>query len=183
MPEKTHIPQPGSDEHLLHLFHRVAKWMVRGHLRGHFQRDPVRHAQGHILSILGERERISQRELLGLLRIRSASLSELLIKLEKNGAIVRRRSEKDKRNFLLELTELGRVELVEYHRRRQEKAGHLFSALSETERESLSALLVRLLDTWEAEETRQEDRGEVWDRLKAWLERKSQRKLENHGKE
>jgi DNA-binding MarR family transcriptional regulator len=177
MSEK-HIPQAGSDEHLMRLFHRASKWMVRGHLRAHFHgHDPVRHAQGHILAILGEHDSMSQRELLEVLHIRSASLSELLIKLEKNGFIVRRRNEKDKRNFLLQLTELGRVELIEHHRRHQEKAARLFSVLSEAERESLCTLLTRLLDTWEAEEREWDDKGEVWGRLKAWLEGKGRRRM------
>ncbi|MDR1064166.1 MAG: MarR family transcriptional regulator [Azoarcus sp.] len=172
MPE-TRKPEPCSDEQLLYLFHRAAKWMVRGH----FHRDAVRHAQGHILSVLGESENVSQRELLERLHIRSASLSELLIKLEKSGAIVRRRSEKDKRNFLLQLTEQGRIELAEQHWRRRQNAERLFSVLSAAERESLSGLLIRLLDAWEAEERQREGSEDGWGQIKRWLKREIRQKI------
>ena len=172
MPE-TRKPEPCSDEHLLYLFHRAAKWMVRGH----FHHDAVRHAQGHILSVLGDAKNVSQRELQERLHVRSASLSELLIKLEKSGAIVRRRSEKDKRNFLLQLTTQGRVELAEQHRRRQRSAERLFSVLNEAERESLAVLLTRLLDAWEAEERQLEDSEDGWGQLKRWLKREIHQKV------
>jgi DNA-binding MarR family transcriptional regulator len=172
MPE-TRKPEPCSDEQLLRLFHRAAKWIVRGH----FHRDAVHHAQGHILSVLGESESVSQRELLERLHIRSASLSELLIKLEKSGAIVRRRSEKDKRNFLLQLTGQGRIELAEQYRRRQQSAERLFSALSDAERESLAALLARLLNVWEAEERQREGSENGWGQIKRWLKREIRQKI------
>jgi DNA-binding MarR family transcriptional regulator len=154
---------------LARLFWRAAKWLVRGHHRHGSGRHG--HAQGHILAILGESESVSQRELLEQLHVRSASLSELLIKLEKNGAIVRRRSEKDRRHFLLQLTEQGRAELAEHRQRRSEGAERLFSVLSDAERESLAALLTRLVDAWETEERQRERK--TWGRqIKAWLERK-----------
>ncbi|MDR0702204.1 MAG: MarR family transcriptional regulator [Azoarcus sp.] len=148
--------------------------MVRGH---HFHRGGARHAQGHILSVLAESESVSQRELLERLHIRSASLSELLIKLEKSGAITRRRSEKDKRNFLLQLTGQGRLELAEQHRHRQQSAGRLFSVLSDAERESLAVLLTRLLDAWEAEERQREHSEDGWGQIKRWLKREIRQKI------
>jgi DNA-binding MarR family transcriptional regulator len=173
---ETRKPESGDDEQLLPLFRRAAKWLVRGHRhlhRGHRHLHFGHHAQGHVLAILGESENISQRELLELLHVRSASLSELLIKLEKKGAIVRRRSEKDRRNFLLQLTEQGRAELAEHRRIRQQSAGQLFSVLSDEERETLAALLTRLVDAWEAEEKQREDQEETWGRqISAWLRRK-----------
>ncbi|MDR2789330.1 MAG: MarR family transcriptional regulator [Candidatus Accumulibacter sp.] len=172
---ETRKPEPCDDERLAQLFRRAAKWLVRGH-RHH---DSGRHAQGHILSILGESESMSQRELLEMLHVRSASLSELLIKLEKSGAIIRRRSEKDRRNFLLQLTEQGRIELAEHSQRRRQGAKHLFSVLTDVERESLATLLTRLVDAWETEEKRREDKREAWgQQFKAWIRRKVRQKME-----
>ncbi|MDR2452050.1 MAG: MarR family transcriptional regulator [Candidatus Accumulibacter sp.] len=173
---ETRKPEPCSDEQLLHLFRRAAKWLVRGH----HHHGAEGHAQGHVLAILGESESVSQRELLELLHVRSASLSELLIKLERNGSIVRQRSEKDRRNFLLRLTERGRAELAEHHWRRRQNAAHLFSALSDEERESLGTLLTRLVDAWETRERlREEDGGTPWGRqFKAWIRHKVRQKTE-----
>jgi DNA-binding MarR family transcriptional regulator len=172
------MPEAVSDEQLLQLFHRASKWMMRGHHRGnatdhhthgqheedrdgHIRRHllangQARHAQGRILFILSEREGLSQRELLDMLHVRSATLSELLFKLENNRLILRQRDEKDKRNYRLFLTESGRATLEEHRQRRQETATRLFSALDETERASLAALLTRLLALWAPEATGQD---------------------------
>jgi DNA-binding MarR family transcriptional regulator len=150
------MSEPVSNEQLLLLFHRAAKWMFRGHHHGHRHHDSAegyaRHAQGRVLSILAERESMSQRELLDRLHVRSASLSELLIKLEKHGHIARQRDEKDKRGFLLRLIDSGRAALTEHRRQHMESAAHLFSVLNETERETLFVLFNRLLAAWEADE-------------------------------
>ncbi|MDR2259428.1 MAG: MarR family transcriptional regulator [Azoarcus sp.] len=169
MPETRRPEPPCSDEQLLLLFHRAARRMARGH---HLHHKAVRHAQGHILSILGESGQVSQRELLERLHVRSASLSELLIKMEKSGDITRQRSEKDRRNFILQLTGQGRMKLTEHHQHHRQNAKHLFSILSDAERASLAALLTRLLGAWEAEERQWEDQEEGWEALKAWLKRK-----------
>jgi len=50
-----------------------------------------------VLAIVRERGGMSQRELLDLLDVRSASLSEVLAKLERNGLIARRRDDADRR--------------------------------------------------------------------------------------
>jgi DNA-binding MarR family transcriptional regulator len=116
----------------------------------------ARHAQGRILSILIEREGMSQRELLDMLRIRSATLSELLYKLKENDLVFRQRDEKDKRNFLLYLTESGRAMVDEHRQHQQATAARLFSVLNKTERASLATLLTRLLTLWETQEAKQE---------------------------
>ncbi|MDR0735831.1 MAG: MarR family transcriptional regulator [Zoogloeaceae bacterium] len=170
------------NEQLLQLFRRAAKQMAHSHHHGasadsrarhahdrnrhdHGRRpggDPTGHAQGHILFVLEEQGDMNQRQLLELLHIRSASLSELLFKLEKNGLILRQRDARDKRNYRLSLTESGRAMLDGHRQRRRETADILFSALDETERASLSALLTRLLTLWEAEEMpRGKGRGQI----------------------
>ncbi|MDR2164153.1 MAG: MarR family transcriptional regulator [Zoogloeaceae bacterium] len=172
------MSEPVSDEQLLWLFHRASKWMTRGHHHGDSARKhardrhgetrdghvrhqlladgQARHAQGRILFILSEQEGLSQRELLDMLHVRSATLSELLFKLESNRLILRQRDERDRRNYRLFLTESGRATLEEHRQRRQETATRLFAALDATERASLSALLTRLLALWETGTTGQD---------------------------
>jgi len=172
------MPEPVSNEQLLLLFHRAAKWMFRGHRHhGHHHHDSAggraseeggaRHAQGRILSILAERDGMSQRELLDILHIRSASLSELLIKLERHGHIARERDEKDKRGFLLRLIDSGRAALAEHRLHHMESAARLFSVLDEAERETLFVLLNRLLAAWEPGEATSRGRLLPGDRRKA----------------
>ena len=53
---------------------------------------------------------MTQRELQGILEIKSASLSEILAKIESEGFIQRVKSDVDKRQISLILTEEGRAE-------------------------------------------------------------------------
>lgn len=98
-----------------------------------------------MLRLLAERGEMQQSDLVHLLELRSASVSEQLGKLEAQGLVERRRSEEDRRGVTIELTQAGR-ELAE-------SAGaqaDMFSALSGEEQEQLRALLQRLLSSWES---------------------------------
>lgn len=89
-------PRPVCGE-LAELFRHVARLMVRcGHGRQH-----GRHAQSRVLRLLRERGPLRQGELLGMLDVRSASLSELLAKLERTGRIARERDDRDRRGFVV----------------------------------------------------------------------------------
>ena len=98
-----------------------------------------------MLRLLAERGEMQQSDLVYLLELRSASVSEQLGKLEAQGLVERRRSEEDRRGVTIELTRAGR-ELAE-------SAGaqaDMFSALSGEEQEQLRELLQRLLSSWES---------------------------------
>ena len=88
----------------------------------------------------------SQRELCGLLQIRPASLSELLDKLERSGAVERRQSPDDRRVSCVYLTDLGRerAALAAVHRKKE--AQMLAACLTEAEQEQLIGLLQKVED-------------------------------------
>ena len=88
-----------------------------------------------VLSLLDETEGISQQKLALILGIRPQSLSELLGKLEKDGLLVREKNPEDRRETLVSLTPEGRERAASF----------------EEERETLGALLTRLLDGQEEE--------------------------------
>ena len=119
--------------------------------RGHHHRGGSHHGQGRILSILSEDGTMSQRELMELLQIRSASLSELLGKLDAGGCVTRDKNEGDKRNVNITITEKGKAVAAEYKRWRQDTAAALFAPLREDERAALSRLLLKLLTAWREE--------------------------------
>ena len=77
---------------------------------GHFlyHRKGGKRGQRKIMSIVYEREKISQKELSELVNIRSGSLSEFVIKLEDKGYILRERAPEDKRQFIISLSPSGR---------------------------------------------------------------------------
>lgn len=69
--------------------------------------DPTR-GQGRVLAFLRLQPEISTKDLSYLLGIRQQSLNELLNKLEKNGYVIRKPSDEDKRVMIVHLTDDGR---------------------------------------------------------------------------
>ncbi|MDR1936139.1 MAG: MarR family transcriptional regulator [Candidatus Accumulibacter sp.] len=136
-------------EALLGLFRRALKSMSRSrHNRGNTQ-----HAQTHVLAILKEKEPMSQRDLMEMLDVRSASLSEILEKLEQNGFITRERSDQDKRNFTISATEQGRAMVEEHKKEHLKNAEAIFTPLSEVERQQLGELLEKIVTSLEKDDS------------------------------
>lgn len=116
--------------------------------RGEHQREGMHPGQWRILTLLATNGAVSQRELLDMVQIRAASLSELLSKLEGKGLIARVKDDGDKRNVIVEITELGEMVIAENAHNQQETASELFSFLSEEEQKQLAGLLSRLVEAW-----------------------------------
>jgi DNA-binding MarR family transcriptional regulator len=134
-----------TNETLLTLFRRVVKFMVRAHhSHGHAQ-----HAQAHVLAVLKENNPMNQHDLMERLDVRSASLSELLAKLERGGFITRDRDEADKRNYVISVTEQGCATVSDHEKEHKKNADAIFASLSETERRQLGGILNKLISTLE----------------------------------
>jgi DNA-binding PadR family transcriptional regulator len=88
---------------------------------------------------------MNQRELQEMLNVRSASLSEILGKLEHRGFIRREHDEQDKRNFIITVTEQGSDAVAANKDIRRKSADALFASLSENERRQLSELLDKII--------------------------------------
>ena len=129
-------PEPDRDS-LLGLMRRC------GHYLAH--RAGAVSSRERMLRLLAERGEMQQSDLVYLLELRSASVSEQLGKLEAQGLVERRRSEEDRRGVTIELTQAGR-ELAESTGAQAD----MFSALSGEEQEQLRELLQRLLSSWES---------------------------------
>lgn len=128
------------DSELISLFRQVFKHMARTHHRT----GRAQHAQQHVLSVLAARSPLGQRALLNELDVRSASLSEVLSKLERQGLITRERDDSDRRNFIIRLTEEGRSGAEKYGKMHDSDAEMLFSGFTDEERACFAALLRKL---------------------------------------
>ena len=118
------------------------------HLLYHRKCPPLQ-GKGHLLVILNRNaDGITQRDLLDQVNIRSASLSETLCKMEKEGLITRSKCETDRRNVRIRLTEEGREEAMRCAKRQHDDAVKLFSVLSHEERVQFLHMLTRLRDSW-----------------------------------
>ncbi|MDR2075924.1 MAG: MarR family transcriptional regulator [Desulfovibrio sp.] len=134
-----------SAEKLAALFYRAFKFMARAHHHyGHAE-----HAQMHVLALLRDRTSLNQRDLMEMLNVRSASLSEILGKLEHRGFIERARDEQDKRNFVITVTRQGAAAVAANEDVRRKSAEAFFASLSENERQRLAELLEKVIHALE----------------------------------
>ena len=130
-------PEPEADRD------RLAGLMRRcGHCLVHRVGAPG--SRERMLRLLAERGDMSQSDFVYLLELRSASVSELLGKLEAQGLVTRRRSETDRRGVTISLTDAGRAALPA-----PADPDAAFSALTDAERAELKTLLQKLLAFWE----------------------------------
>lgn len=109
-----------------------------------------RSGKQHMLErILDEGGTISQRLLQDTVPISSAALSEVLTKLESEGLITRTRSQSDKRQLDVSLTENGQVEAKLCAEKRAKFEAEAFSVLTEDEEGQLLDMLDRLMAHWQ----------------------------------
>ncbi|MBQ9315355.1 MAG: MarR family transcriptional regulator [Atopobiaceae bacterium] len=108
-----------------------------------------RSGQQHILVKLHKSGgHMTQRDLQEAAGISSASISEVLSKLECAGLITRTRSDEDRRQLDIALTQGGTTRAEELIERRREFERQCLTCLSEQEQEQLVTLLDRLAEHW-----------------------------------
>lgn len=111
--------------------------------------NPLR-GQGQVLAVLKQSDGLTTRELARLLDIRTASLNELLVKLEAKGLIERSRSDADGRVMIVSLTDAGRaVEQAPFVAEMQTflgEMGDFYEPLTLEEKKALADMLRRIDD-------------------------------------
>ena len=101
--------------------------------------------QDSVLTVISQHPGITQKELAEILSIQPASVSELLMKLERKGLVLREKDENDRRSTMVHLTEDGHSHLAEP----EGEIADPFQVLSAEEQEQLRSLLEKLLTDWE----------------------------------
>lgn len=104
-----------------------------------------RRGRGNVMAVIAQKPGITQRELAEALGIQPASVSELLMKLEQKGLVLREKDEQDRRSMKVNLTEEGQALLNEP----KEEMSDPFEVLSADEQVQLRVLLEKLLADWE----------------------------------
>ncbi len=123
-------------------FHAVAEEMGAEYGKGH----------GKILRVLSRCDGLSQKELAEQLGIRPQSLTDAVVRLEQQGAIVRTRSERDKREQMVRITDLGRERAEQVSLLHEQAAIRALTALNEEEKQFLMDILGRLIEANEEKE-------------------------------
>ena len=101
---------------------------------------------GLILHILSEEDGITQKVLAQKMHIRPQSLTGVLEKLEDKGLIRRQRSETDKREQNVFITDEGKKLSADLTAKRDRITEELFSILSDEEKAELYRLLTKVAD-------------------------------------
>ncbi len=104
---------------------------------------------GRILYILDMNGEMSQKDLALRMHIRPQSLTGALLKLEEAGYITRRRSEKDKREQFVSVTQLGKERGREMRLVREQVATDLFECLDMEEKENFSGLVNKVISCFD----------------------------------
>ena len=97
---------------------------------------------------LFKRGNMTQREMQDILNIKSASLSEILSKIEAEGFIERLKNDVDKRQIDLILTKKGREEAEGIEAENDQIAKELLCDLTLEEEQQLFYLLDKLVEKW-----------------------------------
>ncbi|WP_346696352.1 MarR family winged helix-turn-helix transcriptional regulator [Thermophilibacter mediterraneus] len=109
-----------------------------------------RNGKQHILvELLAHDGQMTQRDLQEASCITSASLSEVIAKLEAEGLVARERSETDRRQLTVTLTASGTARAHEIVRTRADFEARAFDVLEPAERERLLKTLDRIAERWE----------------------------------
>ena len=145
-----------SNSELMEKFFKIGRLMHQSHHKKSKNCSDSCRGQGRVLSILKRNPEISQKELSALLDIRSQSLGELLVRLERDGCIIRVPSETDRRVLHITLTEQG-MKAAGQAEENKERSAELFDCLSKEEKEYLVQVLNRLEDAFEKEAGMSED--------------------------
>ena len=138
--------EPGEQEQDLQLVRRLRRC---GHLLHHIY-NFSNGSQMRLLLRLRD-EPMTQKELTDQLRIQPGSLSEMLAKVERAGLVEKRRSERDRRNFELRLTDEGRAQADVFEKEQMEQATWLLEPLTDDQKTQLKSLLETLIAHWEPE--------------------------------
>lgn len=102
------------------------------------------HAQARILAHINRRDAVDQQELLRLYPVKPASMSQILVKLERLGFITRPRSATDLRRRSVAITPAGRAEAMARDSNYANNLGKFFDCLTPEERKSFHSILVKL---------------------------------------
>ena len=108
-----------------------------------------RGGQQFILTALYREGDMTQKDLLARTKNASASLSEMVSKLEAKGLIERTRVDKDRRQTLLSLTKEGRKQAQEAQESIESFEAQALSVLSDKEKNVFCGYLDRLVEHWD----------------------------------
>ena len=125
-----------------------------------YHRRCLNQSQNQILLLLKKHGAMNQKALMEHMHIRSGSMSEVIAKVEHAGYITKSRSQDDRRNYDVVLTEAGKKQAEHFEKHQEEMAKRLFDSLTQTQKDQLQNILESLIEQWaDLKSCRQCERG------------------------
>jgi len=116
-----------------------------------------------VLAVLKNGAALSQKELAHVAKIEQPSMAQMLARMERDGLIRRIPDPGDRRSSLITLTELAQSRLPDARKILIEGNDEALRGFSESEKETLAALLRRVIDNLDemVKSSAEEDRGDA----------------------
>ena len=108
--------------------------------------------QGRIMSAIFNNNGLTQSELAEILKIRPQSLTRVLVQLEEQGLIIRKREGKDRRNISVYVSEEGKKHRETILEERDRVSDEMFSCLNSQEKQTLKELLGKIIAFYNEED-------------------------------
>jgi len=102
-------------------------------------------AQMHTVEIVGHAVSLRMKELAGKMGVTTGTLTVMVDRLEEQGLLHRIPHEKDRRSWLVELTDKGQLHFRQHHQYHLRLTEEITAALSAEEQERFSVLLEKIL--------------------------------------
>ena len=112
-----------------------------------YHASPGSRSQAAVLFALEASGPASQKELQTALMVSSASITELVNKLERQGLVLRTRDDKDRRRVLLTLTPAGLAKAAHFRAHGQDPVS--YSMLTEEELDRVTLLMRKIAGQWQ----------------------------------
>jgi len=103
-------------------------------------------AQMHAIEIVGHAVSLRMKELAGKMGVTTGTLTVMVDRLEEQGLLQRIPHEKDRRSWLVELTDKGRMHFHQHHQYHLRLTEEITAALSAEEQEIFGVLLAKIID-------------------------------------
>lgn len=125
---------------VLELYEKISSWehsVVKG--------SGLTPEQMHTIEIVGHERSIRMKDLAGKMGITTGTLTVSVDRLEKQGFLIRKRHETDRRSFLIVLTEKGEEYFKEHYNFHLNMTEELVSGLTGEEQEMFSRILDKIV--------------------------------------
>lgn len=125
---------------LIELYEKISSWehaVVR--------KSGLSPAQMHAVEIVGHHEKLRMKELAEKMGITTGTLTVMVDRLERDGLVVRQPHPKDRRSYVIALTENGREQFEEHHQLHCLLTAEITASFDDEEMDSLKGYLERLI--------------------------------------